>query len=200
MTAQISDRVFYQEQEFSITAINGSGLYNPQQDGISPTSFSTACYRGYVCIYKVFEEYLYLKQLNIGLKLKDRLTAKYGKGLRLFDINPKYNNYDSSVVYEEINKLIYFSGGLLLGKDFIGEMYVHLGHHPAYKFQEVYELIFAEGKLAKSTDISQKIAEFRGAIATHESQSIIEKLITETKYKDEFQKWTQNNLALNYKM
>ncbi|RCJ18267.1 hypothetical protein A6770_06750 [Nostoc minutum NIES-26] len=196
----MSDLVFYQEQKFSITAINGTGLYSPQQDGISPISFSTACYRGYTCIYQVSEEYLYLKQLNIGLKLKDRLTAKYGKGLRLFDITPKYHNYDSYVVYEEINKIIYFSGGLLLGKNFIKEMYIHLGYHPAYKFREVHELIFREGQLVKSTDISQKIDEFRGAIATHESQSIIEKLTTETNYRNEFQKWTQKTLILDYEL
>ncbi|MFN6572139.1 hypothetical protein [Dendronalium sp. ChiSLP03b] len=200
MTAQISDRVFYQEQEFSITAINGTGLYNPQQDGISPTSFSTACYRGYVCIYRVSEENLYLKQLNIGLKLKDRLAVKYGRGQRLFDINPKYPNYDSYFVYEEINKIIDLSGGLLLGKHFIKEMYIHLGYHPAYKFREVHELIFREGKVVKSTDISHKIDEFCSAIATHQSESFIEKLITEKNYRDEFQKWTQKTLTLDYQL
>jgi hypothetical protein len=57
-----------------------------------------------------------------------------------------------------------FSGGLLLADDFIDELYVHMGFHPAWKYREVHELVFLDGDLVLEADRSEQIAEFRQEI------------------------------------
>ena len=56
--------------------------------------------------------------------------------IRLFD-----------VVYKGLRHPVPFTGGLLLTRDFIEELYVHMGFHPAWKYREVHELIFRAGEL-----------------------------------------------------
>lgn len=57
------------------------------------------------------------------------------------------------------NAVIPFSSGLLLGDGFIRELYVHMGFHPAWKFERVVELIFEGGQLTRSHDRSEQLAE-----------------------------------------
>jgi hypothetical protein len=58
-----------------------------------------------------------------------------------------------------------FSGGLLLGDDFLRDLYVHMGFHPAWKFREVHELVFEKGRVVRESDRSAEMAEFREALA-----------------------------------
>ena len=57
--------------------------------------------------------------------------------------------------------LVPFTGGLLLGADFIEELYVHMGFHPAYKYQHVLELTFETGQLLSQSDRSIEMEEIR---------------------------------------
>ncbi|BDZ71293.1 hypothetical protein GCM10025861_18100 [Methanobacterium petrolearium] len=41
----------------------------------------------------------------------------------------------------------------------------HRGFHPAWKFEEVNELIFHDGKLTEKKDVSDKLAEVRKVFA-----------------------------------
>jgi hypothetical protein len=63
--------------------------------------------------------------------------------------------------YRNIGKEVLFEGGMLLGAGFISELYVHMGFHPAWKFECVHELIFENGILMEAYDRSETIAAYR---------------------------------------
>ncbi len=71
------------------------------------------------------------------------------------DQQPLFNN-----VYDNLNLPLPFSGGFLIARDFIRELYVHMGFHPAWKFREVWELLFDNGILKESQDVSLESGRF----------------------------------------
>jgi hypothetical protein len=58
-----------------------------------------------------------------------------------------------------------FSGGLLLGQGFIRTTYVHMGFHPAWKFEKVAELLLEHGGVTSTLDRSAELAPCAGASA-----------------------------------
>ncbi|MBS3793093.1 hypothetical protein KGY77_10685, partial [Candidatus Bipolaricaulota bacterium] len=54
-----------------------------------------------------------------------------------------------------------YTGGLLLGDEFIQDLYTHMGFQAPWKYEKVIELIFEEGKLQKETDRSERMAVLR---------------------------------------
>lgn len=211
MTAQLSDRVEYVGTRYSVAGINGSGLFNPEEHGIKPASVSTACWRGYHCNYAVADNTLWLRTVYVGLGLQDRQKAKLGKGPLLFaQVPSRYNRGGESVSsrnanlsedwvssdyrYEGLNEAVAFTGGLLIGDQFIREMYVHMGFHPAYKFETVLELVFESGQLVKATDCSDKMAEFRAMLKDCELQP------DPRAGREEVMSWIKQCFSLDYKL
>ena len=159
MTAQFSDPVKYRGQSYSIAGKNGPGLFDPTEHGMKPVGRCSACWRGFVCTYSVEGQRLLLDRLAICLD---------GPAPILFGVQPKPEEGDLPLfdaVYEELRHPVPYTGGLLLARDFIQELYVHMGFHPAWKYREVHELVFREGELGQQTDRSEEIAEFRREIA-----------------------------------
>jgi hypothetical protein len=159
MTAQVSDPVKYRGKIYSIAGKNGTGLFDPTEHGMKPVGKCSACWHGFVCTYFVVEKGLLLDQLAICLDEPAPL---------LFDVKPKPDEGGMrlfDVVYEGLQHPVPYTGGLLLGRDFIKELYVHMGHHPAWKYREVHELVFRAGELVQQTDRSDQIAELRREIA-----------------------------------
>ncbi|MFN6527050.1 hypothetical protein [Nostoc sp. ChiSLP03a] len=166
MTGQVSDGLIYKSQIFCIAGVDGMGLFEPTQHGFSPQWGTTACWRGYCCTYKVIEETLYLKELIISLSLKEKL-AKQGKAKDFLGVLPSRRNTPvghPSAIYDELNHLVEFTGSLLVANSFIKNLYVHLGFQPAYKYEEVHELIFDSGYLIQSINRSEEMAEIRQKI------------------------------------
>lgn len=54
-----------------------------------------------------------------------------------------------------------FSGGLLIAKDFIEDLYVHMGFHKPWKYLTVVEFQFDAGVLLSTQDRSVEIAAIR---------------------------------------
>lgn len=177
MTAQFSDSFCYREKERSLAGINGTGLFDPAQQGVKAVAWSTACWRGFHCSYEVADGSLFLTQVNLGLSEEDKTAAARGEGPKLFGKVPRrYTEYghstswhgevktsweSSDFVVDGLRELVPFTGGLLLGDDFIPELYVHMGFHPAYKFRTVSELIFDGARLVEEHDRSAQMAELR---------------------------------------
>jgi hypothetical protein len=136
MTAQISDSVHFEEQDYAITGVSGDGLFSPQAHGLEPQMMSTACWRGFVCWYRVENDQLQLQ--NLWIRLEHTVENKSEKDPALFGIRPKFEEREWCANYENLHVPIAFTGGLLIGRDFIRELYVHMGFHPAWKFREVY--------------------------------------------------------------
>jgi hypothetical protein len=54
-----------------------------------------------------------------------------------------------------------FTGGILIAQGFIQQLYVHMGFHPAWKYETVYELTFSQGNVLEIKDISAGMADLR---------------------------------------
>ncbi|WP_164008593.1 hypothetical protein [Pyxidicoccus trucidator] len=162
MTAQLSDNVRYLDRDFALSGVKGSGLFEPTRHGLEPQMQSTACRRGFVCIYAVSDGGLFLEELRLGLSPPEEQEVQAGRGKPLFGQAPRYvDTWDEHVVYERLHAPVAFSGGLLVASDFVRELYVHMGFHPAWKYREVHELLFEKGRLVEARDCSQTMHRVR---------------------------------------
>jgi hypothetical protein len=156
MTAQFSDNVRYLDRDLALSGVKGSELFEPKRHGLEPQMQSTACWRGFVCTYAVSDGGLFLEELRIGLSPPEEQEVQAGRGKPLFGQTPRYvDAWDEHIVYERLHAPVAFSGGLLVAADFIRELYVHMGFHPAWKYREVHELLFEKGRLVEARDCSQ---------------------------------------------
>jgi hypothetical protein len=158
MTAQFSDSIAYRGKDYLVAGKNGKRLFDPAEHGLHPVGKCSACWRGFLCSYSVESERLLLDRLSIYLDQPAPI---------LFDTEPKKDRrrlpkFDA--VYDGLHHPMSYSGGLLLARDFIKDLYVHMGFHPAWKYRTVHELIFRDGKLREAFDRSEEIAEFRNEI------------------------------------
>jgi hypothetical protein len=168
MTAQIADTFRYQGKELTLAGISGAGLFDPADHGLNPKSWSTACWRGYRAHYMVMNEKLTLTTLEVSLThprgfhdgTPVRATAPTINGITP-PILPESELTRFEYKYKGLDLLIPYSGGLLLASDFIDELYVHMGFHPAWKYRHVHELIFESGVLEEERDVSEKMSAIR---------------------------------------
>jgi hypothetical protein len=165
MTAQINDSVFHRKAEFNIAGISGSGLFEPKPHGVEPFEICTACYRGYYVEYAIDDGQLLLKQVTVGLSDSDHTAARAGRGPQLFGLPPRYDQKARAWAYDGLRRPVAFSGGLLLGADFIQELYVHMGFHPAWKYREVREILFEQGLVTDDFDRSAEMQMLRDRLS-----------------------------------
>ena len=170
MTAQISDSFLLDDQEYAIVGVNGSGLFDPQELGVTPMASISGCWRGYLCQYKLRDRRLFLHELQLSLAAQDvREGQRY---LELVDfegpvingVSPKFPKSGDQLLnnlYENLNLAMAFTGGILIGVDFIRELYVHMGFHPAWKYRSVFELIFEGGKVLATRNVSRQAEQLR---------------------------------------
>lgn len=203
MTAQIPDIVTYRGQQYSIAGVDGTGLFKPEDHGLVPHALSTACWRGFHCEYSVEDAALLLEQVNIGLSEED-----FSSGVQVFGRAFESYSFEATklekgvwvpvtaVAHDKIVRGLHqpmsFTGGLLLGGEFIQEMYVHMGFHPAHKFRVVHELIFEDGNLQKAFDRSGEMANFRKAMASDPSPR------ERKPGKQEIEEWLKSTFSLDY--
>lgn len=153
MTAQISDSFLFQEQRFSLVGVNGGNLFHPAAFGMQPLPRVTSCWRGYVCTYKTRDNKLFLDTLQINLGQE---------GPSINNLRPVFSSagtFDN--IYQNLDLHIDFTGGMLVANGFIQALYVHMGFHPAWKYETVHELVFTQGHLIETKDVSRQMAELR---------------------------------------
>jgi hypothetical protein len=153
MTAQINDSFLFQDQKFSLVGVNGEDLFHPAPYGMQPLPRITSCWRGYVCTYKIQYNKLLLDTLQINLGQEGPLIN------HLRPVFSTAGTFDNN--YHDLNLHIDFTGGMLVASGFIQELYVHMGFHPAWKYETAYELVFSQGTLLESKDVSRQMAELR---------------------------------------
>lgn len=154
MTAQISDTFFYENNDYSIVALQNHLNFNPEDYGITPKCCCTACWNGYFCKYKISTEGIFLKDLFINA---DEYPTINGVDAYKGDIF----EYMGHHLYKDINIKINYTWGILIGKDFLDEYYIHMGFQRPYAYKTVKELIFENGRLIKVVDYSQDMAQMR---------------------------------------
>jgi len=164
MTAQFSDQFLYAGRDYSIAGISGEGLFNPCQYGLSPHGTCTACWKGYLTTYALHGDQLVLHALDINIEIIKRKFPWSSKTPVLHGKKPSGEGRYSSFFdyhFENVGLIIPYTGGMLIGGEFIWDLYVHMGYHPAWKYEEVYELIFDKGLLTDNRNISDKMREYR---------------------------------------
>jgi hypothetical protein len=157
MTAQIPDSLNYGCTTYSITGIRGAGMFNPIDLGIRPTPRITSCWRGFVCRYTVFDDRLLLE--SVLLNVSDPAPPIFG-----IAPSPPKGGAPFEAQYSQVNHPVGFSGQILAGHDFIHELYVHMGFHPAWKFRQVLYIEFVDGLLTGQRDRSAEAAKFRDKV------------------------------------
>ena len=159
MTTQFPDRVLYRDHSWILAWTSGTGLFSPRQHGIEPAASCSACWCGYVCVYQVAARQLLLDRLALNLE---------GPPPVLFGVRPEPDRSTVplfSAMYNDLQHPVPFSGGLLLGRDRPEWPRSLAGMHPAWKYREVVELVFANGELAEARDCSGPLTAIRREVA-----------------------------------
>ncbi len=162
MTAQMSDIFYVKEKKYFLVAMSELIGFDPRKYGIIPAPISTACWRGYLCVYDVTQKRLYLRDLYINSK-----NSVYP------DINcvcafPKAKSdiglFGGAHWYGHLNIPIEYSGKILIGNDFIQEYYIHMGFQMPWSYKNLIELDFENGVLTNTVNHSEAARKIRKEI------------------------------------
>ncbi|MFX0075092.1 MAG: hypothetical protein ACFE96_06600 [Candidatus Hermodarchaeota archaeon] len=156
MTGQIPDSLIYKNNHYSIVGLKGEGLPSPLDYDLWPVSPHTANWRGFVMTFIVIEDHLNLHEMNVTVKELN------GKPQIINDVKPILKKEGLiDLTYEKLKLKTEFTGKILIAKDFIDSMYVHMGFQSPISFKTVIELTFNKGKLEASCDLSKSMKNFR---------------------------------------
>ena len=151
MTGQMSDDFLYQNEKYVLAGVSGTGLFNPEDYDMFPYSSCTACWRGYLVSYAIVNDKLVVQTLDVNLRETKKLNGK----------KPKKGKDHFKFTYPKLNLELDFTGTLMIAKDFIREMYVHMGFQRPMTYRRVYELKFENGRFISERDLSEAMAERR---------------------------------------
>ncbi|MFX0099782.1 MAG: hypothetical protein ACFFCS_09375 [Candidatus Hodarchaeota archaeon] len=159
MTAQVPDEFRYGGgEEFSLVGMVGEGLFEPETDfNLKPFSTCTACWRGYQMTYDCVDGKLVLQRMYINIDDPQEINGI--KPRKIEDDDENY--YGFKLVYENLNLKTRFTGKLLLAKDFINSMYVHMGYQRPMAYKTVLEIHVKDGEITEERNLSKKMAELR---------------------------------------
>lgn len=189
MTAQIGDRFKFEGTEYSIVAISKPLGFDPTEYGITPESVSTACWKGFWCIYNITESGIFLEDLYINSK--DGCYPEIGGIKPLSEKNKgEHFCYMGHHLYKGLNIQVPYSGKILVGDEFIRKYYIHMGYQRAWAYKILTELIFENGVLVETNDLSQIAAELREEISKDKD--------FEKKLHSNIPEFVRDNFALDY--
>jgi hypothetical protein len=162
MTRQFPDEVRYQDRQYAITAVDGTGLFDPGTHGIQPGPLSTACYRGFVSSYLIEDDRLVLDALELGRDEDPPVLHE------LFGVTPRLADetaiHRTAICYERLAAPVEFTGRLLLGAEYLHLGYLNMGFLPAWLYEWVQELTFDGGQLTAAYDRSAEVSAVRRRI------------------------------------
>lgn len=73
--------------------------------------------------------------------------------------------------YSDVNLPIKYSGGIVIGRDFLQEYYVHMGFHRPHCYKYVIDLLMDKGKLVRYIDHSKLMEEVRHLMKTQKESN-----------------------------
>jgi hypothetical protein len=152
MTAQASDLFEFNTNEYAVAGIKGAPLFDPAGYDLQPAASNSACIRGFLCKYALRDGRLVLYELFLNA---DETPAP------IHGCPPMATQGFFDYAYRKMRLPIPFTGGLLIGRDFLQDLYVRMGFAPAWKFRDVRELLFKAGKLTSARNRSLEMRRFR---------------------------------------
>jgi len=183
MTGQVPDTLIYNNNSYSIVGLKGEGTPSPFDFDLKPVSPNTANWRGFVMTYIIIEEHLNLHEMNVSVEETNNIPPVIN------GVKPKLEKKGLiNLTYKNLKLMTQFSGNILIAKDFISSMYVHMGFQSPISFEKVIELEFKEGNLLNVKDLSNKMKNWR------------EKDISDGKLKptQNVQAWIARTFSLDY--
>lgn len=156
MTAQATDLLLLDGQRYSVLS-HSPGLFDPTDHAIEPVMIHTGAWRGWIATYAVRDDRLELDRLELGAASKIG-GRPVGPDVELFGRTPR------QATYEELRQPLAFTGTITVATGFIQSLYVHMGYHPAWKYETVLDLAFTAGHLDGVTDRSAANAETRASM------------------------------------
>ena len=102
-----------------------------------------------------------------GVQLGGESTVdgkKISPETRLHGVLPDPTEPDYTYSFATAPVAVAFTGGILVGKDFVRKHHVHMGFDPAWKFETVLELRLTDGGVDEIRDRSREIGEIRAQI------------------------------------
>lgn len=193
LTAQAANRVILKEKEFNLVGFTNDGLIKPQDFGIKPIMSSTACWRGYITKYEISEDSKFILK-EVLVKTDNEDLPKLINGVSPESPNVKFMKRAFNNQYLNIDLQVNYSGYVLLGNDFIRELYVHMGFHPAWKYKEVFEIEIDKGKVISISDLSEKMEVYRSIIKEEKEK----KENSNSPKKDEIEEWVKRTFDQKY--
>ncbi len=163
MTAQVQDSLHYLGEQHALAAFSDAEPFSPIEAGYRPVMANTACWRGYVCSYEVKDGLLYLRELWVNHQPGDAPITRRQQPPDLNGVSAvrDENSWLGEWHFCDVGLPLAYTGGLLVGRDFIRGLYVHMGFHPAWKYEHVHELLFEHGRLIETRDVSPEMARLR---------------------------------------
>jgi len=167
MTAQVTDTIQIYDKVYEICGIHGAPLFAPESLGIVPIPPHTACWRGHVDHYRLYRRKLELDQLHIWLGnsgTDPALKSASRRGPFINGVEPRVSPITADMsenFYAGLQLELPFTGGILAGRGFLRELYIHMGFLPAWKFKSIYELILDKGRLKELRDVSPEMESVR---------------------------------------
>lgn len=160
MTTQHPDTVLVDGHPYNLTAVEGEGLFDPEAYGLTATGMGTGCYRGHICTYALTDDgHLVLRDLEIGLEAGEALRTSFRLNGRL-PVGEPGPTYDETY-YQQVDLPVPFSGKLLIADGWIAGFYLNMGFQPAWRFERVLDIHFADGMAMAINDVSVELAALR---------------------------------------
>lgn len=158
MTTQLTDRFDYQNRCYTVTHISDGSLFSPFDYQLQPKFTGTFCWRGYICRFAVVHWQLVLSRLsiNLGGDVQNPPTIN--------GVSPCADTRAEvlfSHTYENLNLPIDYTGGILVSDEPSPDLTIHGGFSAAWEYGTTFELSFYQGKLIRSQEVSQYIADQR---------------------------------------
>ncbi|HOT02314.1 MAG TPA: hypothetical protein PLY66_15030 [Acidobacteriota bacterium] len=153
MTAQVPDSIRYDGKYYAIAAIERAWPFDPNALGLRKgcSLISTACWRGYEAGYEVRDGFLFLVRLRVLYYSHQSPPSWNG-------LEPRLCTNDTNMwEYPDLRYPIDYSGGLIIGRGFLQEFYVHMGFQRPHCYEVVHELAFEHGWLRQATDHSLRM-------------------------------------------
>ena len=179
MTGQWPDEFRYQGIRYDLVGMSGSGLYTPMDFGMAPFSSCTACWRGYILRFDCVDDALILDGMDINIREPATING----------VEPQVGQEHFKYTYSNIGLKTHYTGTILLAKDFIQKIYVHMGFQRPMAYRTVIELAIDDGNILEVRDLSARMAEMRKQDPTRGAHP---------KRPDDIEGWIEKTFSLDY--
>ena len=167
MTAQIINTFIFKGEEYGLIGLNGDKLIHPSQFGMEPVMLHTACYEGFYATYELTDTSLLLQKMTLREQQNNYLVIEGTK--------PVINDYIAT--YHDMSIVVPFTGNIRLAKDFIEELYVHMGYQKSTAFEIILDISLENGKVLTINNRSEEVAEKRGQFKNYYESECSKKVI-----------------------